>query len=187
MIDESKREEIRSPTRCGVPTMTAIRRLLGPALLFATLLGASATADTTPPPAPSPTHQVLFVCEHGNVKSLMAASYFNELARARGLPFRAVSRGSAPDSDTVPDFVKKPLMAEGFDVAGFRPQRVTADDIAASDRVIGISTALPPQTASAAAKVEQWNDVPAASTDYARSRDSIRSHVADLLERLARP
>jgi hypothetical protein len=24
--------------------------------------------------------QVLFVCEHGNVKSLMAASYFNKLA-----------------------------------------------------------------------------------------------------------
>jgi len=158
-----------------------------PALLVAALLSVSAIAGTPPAAAPSPTHQVLFVCEHGNVKSLMAASYFNQLAQARGLPFRAVSRGSAPDSDTVPEFVKKPLMAEGFDVTGFRPQRVTADDIAASDRVIGISTALPADAASPAAKVEQWNDVPAASTDYARSRDSIRSHVADLLERLARP
>jgi hypothetical protein len=38
-----------------------------------------------------------------------------------------------------------------------------------------------------AAKIEQWNDVPAASTDYARSRDSIKAHVVDLLERLAHP
>jgi hypothetical protein len=46
--------------------------------------------------------QVLFVCEHGNVKSLMATSYFNQMAQERGLAFRAVSRGSAPDSTTVP-------------------------------------------------------------------------------------
>jgi arsenate reductase (thioredoxin) len=47
---------------------------------------------------PVQTHdsQVLFVCEHGNVKSLMAASYFNQLARERRLPFQAVSRGSPP-------------------------------------------------------------------------------------------
>jgi hypothetical protein len=38
---------------------------------------------------PVQTHdsQVLFVCEPGNVKSLMAASYFNRLARERRLPF----------------------------------------------------------------------------------------------------
>jgi hypothetical protein len=28
--------------------------------------------------------EVLFVCEHGNVKSLMAASYFNQLLRSAG-------------------------------------------------------------------------------------------------------
>jgi hypothetical protein len=37
----------------------------------------------------------------------------------------------APDSDTVPDFVKTPLTAEGFDVKGFRPQTPSAEDIAA--------------------------------------------------------
>jgi arsenate reductase (thioredoxin) len=135
---------------------------------------------------PAPTRQVLFVCEHGNVKSLMAATYFNELARSRGLPFRAVSRGLAPDSDSVPEFVKAPLAAQGYDVSTFRPQRLTDDDITASARVIAISTALPAEAASTAAQSEQWNDVPAASTDFARSRDSIRAHVAELLDRLAR-
>ncbi|MGH8236181.1 MAG: low molecular weight phosphatase family protein [Steroidobacteraceae bacterium] len=161
--------------------------MLRRALLIAAILSIGQAAGATPPAAPAPTHQVLFVCEHGNVKSLMAATYFNELAEARGLPFRAVSRGLAPDSDTAPDFVKTPLTAEGFDVSGFRPQRVTDADIVASDHVVSISTALPAGANSVAAKAEQWSDVPAASTDYARARDSIRTHVADLLERLARP
>ena len=161
--------------------------MLHRALLAAAILGAWLTSCPTPTAAEPPTRQVLFVCEHGNVKSLMAASYFNELAQSRGLPFRAVSRGLAPDSDTVPDFVKTPLTAEGFDVSTFRPQRLTKDDIVASDHVIGISTTLPAETAATAAKTAQWNDVPAASTDYARSRASIRAHVEELLEQLARP
>jgi arsenate reductase len=153
--------------------------------LIALVLGVSLGACSSPPPVASPPRQVLFVCEHGNAKSLMAASYFNQLAQAKGLPLRAVSRGLAPDSETVPEFVKTPLTAEGFDVSTFRPQRLTADDIAAADRVIAISATLP--TGTPATKSEQWNDVPAASTDYVRSRDSIKAHVQDLLERLARP
>jgi len=71
-------------------------------------------------------------------------------------------------------------------VSTFRPQRLTADDITASTRVIAISTKLPAEETSAAAKSEQWSDVPAASTNYAQARDSIRAHVAELLDRLAR-
>ena len=36
--------------------------------------------------------RVVFVCEHGTVKSVMAALWFNRLATERKLPFRAVSR-----------------------------------------------------------------------------------------------
>ena len=150
---------------------------------IALMLGVLATSC---PAADAPPKQVLFVCEHGNVKSLMAATYFNELARGQGLPLRAVSRGLAPDSATVPDFVKTPLTAEGFDVNGFRPQALSDDDIAASDRVVAISTSLPFGAAVDASKVEQWSDVPAASVDYARARDSIKAHVADLIQRLSK-
>ncbi|HEY7088406.1 MAG TPA: hypothetical protein VH814_14080 [Steroidobacteraceae bacterium] len=156
-----------------------LRSLLGAWLVAVLTVCASQGAELPP------THQVLFVCEHGNVKSLMAATYFNDLARSRGLPFRAVSRGLTPDSDTVPEFVKAPLTAEGYDVSSFRPQRLTDADISASARVIAISTALPAHAESAAAASEQWNDVPPASTDFVRSRDSIRAHVAELLDRLA--
>jgi arsenate reductase (thioredoxin) len=154
-------------------------------LLSAAILGLGTPACAAPPKPPA-THQVLFVCEHGNVKSLMAASYFNQLAQARGLPFQAVSRGLAPDSATVPDFVKKPMTAAGFDVSGFKPQALSDGDIAASDRVVAISTSLRSSDAVDASKVEQWSDVPAASVDYARARDSIKKHVEDLIERLSK-
>jgi arsenate reductase (thioredoxin) len=134
----------------------------------------------------APATQVLFVCEHGNVKSLMAASYFNELAQARGLPFQALSRGSAPDSNTVPDFVKASLAAEGFDVSTFRPQAVTRDDIAATGHIVTIGTTLPVDGSDGGATLEQWNDIPPASTTYAQSRDALKAHVADLLQRLER-
>ncbi|MDB6104782.1 MAG: protein tyrosine phosphatase [Gammaproteobacteria bacterium] len=39
---------------------------------------------------------VVFVCEHGSVKSLIAMVYFNRSVRERRLPYRAVARGTAP-------------------------------------------------------------------------------------------
>src|SRR4029453_10546575 len=71
------------------------------------------------------TKTVVFVCEHGNVKSLMAASYFNQLASQRSLPFRAVSRGAAPDSTTGPKPIVAGLHADGVDGSDFHPWKIT--------------------------------------------------------------
>lgn len=76
--------------------------------------------------------QVLFVCEHANVKSLMAASYFNQLAQERRLPYRAVSRGTAPDPTTVPSAIIQGLHGDGFDVSSFHPSAVKSSDVSAS-------------------------------------------------------
>ena len=135
---------------------------------------------------PQPPTQVLFVCERGNVKSLMAASYFNQAAQARGWPFRAVSRGSAPQSDTAPDFIKSQLTAEGFDVSSFRAAAVTATDVSAADLVVTIGTALPASASAEVSKIEEWNDIPPVSSDYTRSRAALKARVAELLERLQR-
>lgn len=134
---------------------------------------------------PTPT-QVLFVCEHGNVKSLMAASYFNQLAAQRGLRLRAISRGSAPDSTTVPAPIVAGLRTDGVDVGSFKPAAVSAPDVAGSERVVAIGTALPSGIDAPAAKVEHWDDVPAASVNYAAARDSLRAHVEQLLDRMSR-
>lgn len=94
-------------------------------------------------PAQTNVSQVLFVCEHGNVKSLMAASYFNQLAQERQLPLRAVSRGSAPDSTAVPLGIVQGLRGDGFDVSSFHPSAVSPSDVSAAQPVITIGTALP--------------------------------------------
>jgi protein-tyrosine-phosphatase len=141
---------------------------------------------TMPTRAETPASQVLFVCEHGNVKSLMAASYFNRLAQERGLRFRGVSRGSAPDSTTVPAPIVAGLRAEGFDVSAFHPVAVSAADVTASHRVITISTALPANAEVAGAAIESWTDVPAASVNYNAASDSLKRHVQKLVDELAR-
>jgi hypothetical protein len=38
------------------------------------------------------TPTILFVCEHGAAKSVIAAAYFDKLAKERGLNYRAVFR-----------------------------------------------------------------------------------------------
>ncbi|MBA4056850.1 MAG: hypothetical protein C0490_19205, partial [Marivirga sp.] len=43
-------------------------------------------------------NKIVFVCEHGAAKSVIAADYFNKLAKERGLPWEAVCRATAPDS-----------------------------------------------------------------------------------------
>ena len=98
--------------------------------------------------------QVVFVCEHGNVKSLMAASYFNQLAEQRGLRVRAISRGSAPDSNTVPQPVATRLRADGVDVSNFHPAKVEAAEVAEAARVVTIGTNLP---AGCGPRSSAWN------------------------------
>ena len=151
------------------------------ALVVATLAIACGVASAAEHDA---SKKVVFVCEHGNVKSLMAASYFNRLATQRGLPFRAVSRGVAPDSTTVPKAIVAGLRTDGFDVADFHPSKVTATDVAGAVRTVAISTDLPASLRIDEQSIERWTDVPAASSDYDAARASLQAHVAALLDKL---
>ncbi|HTJ16673.1 MAG TPA: hypothetical protein VL494_07830 [Steroidobacteraceae bacterium] len=129
--------------------------------------------------------KVVFVCEHGNVKSLMAASYFNQLAAQRGLPFHAVSRGVAPDSTTVPTAIVAGLHTDGFDVSDFHPAKISNADVAGAARTVAISTDVPASVHVDEQAIERWTDVPPASSDYDAARASLKAHVAALLDRLA--
>jgi arsenate reductase (thioredoxin) len=152
------------------------------ALVAALLIGSCAGSASRVPPAES---QVLFVCEHGNVKSLMAASYFNRLANQRGLPYQAVSRGTAPDSTTVPPAIIAGLLGEGFNVAEYHPVAVGVGDVSTSRRVVLINTALPDTAQLPGTAVEQWTDVPPASVDYAAASAALKRHVQTLIDDLS--
>lgn len=148
---------------------------------IAGMIGASSAEE----PATGAMGSILFVCEHGNVKSLMAANYFNELARGRRLPYRATSRGTAPNSTTVPAAIVDGLRADGFDVARFHPRAVADADLESADRVILINTELPADMARVSKRTEAWSDVPPASVDYAAARRALKAHVLALVEQLS--
>lgn len=128
--------------------------------------------------------EILFICEHGNVKSLMAASYFNRLAQEKRLPFVAVSRGIAPDSSTVPSAIAKGLSQEGFDVSAFHPIKLTALDVDSARRAIAISVDSPVSIGSNPSTILAWDDVPPASVDFKASSASLKAHIEALISQL---
>ena len=152
------------------------------AMGFALLIAAGTSNSQD---AARPTTEILMVCEHGNVKSLMAASYFNEIAQARHLPFHAIARGTAPNSTTVPSPIIDGLRADGFDVSSFHPTAITAADVASADRVILINTELAANFSDASKPTEKWSDVPPASADFGAASAALKSHVRTLLDRLS--
>lgn len=127
---------------------------------------------------------VVFVCEHGAAKSVVAAAHFNKLARERGLGFRAISRGTEPDP-AVPARVREGLILDGAPVEdGFAPERVQARDAAGAARVVTFDMKLPIDVP--AATLRNWSGVPAFSDGYDAARNDIRARVEALVEELAR-
>jgi arsenate reductase (thioredoxin) len=129
---------------------------------------------------------VVFVCAHGNVKSLIAALWFERLAEERGLPIRAVSRGVAPETP-VPPAVVAYLAADGLTVGAFEPRALAPEDVEAAERVVMIGVAPPSWVAGTARAVETWDGIPPTSEGYAESRDAMRKRIVALLESLAGP
>jgi len=53
-------------------------------------------ARRRPPRQPAPKDRVVFVCEPGAAKSVIAAAWFERIAAERGVPFHAIARGATP-------------------------------------------------------------------------------------------
>ena len=129
------------------------------------------------------TQTVVFVCEHGAAKSVVAAAHFNRLATERGLPFRAVSRGTAPDS-SVPGPITNGLSTEKMSVpAGFKPTPVAANDVAGASKVVTFDVTLP--VTAEASKLSRWDKMPAFSDGYGPASAAIATKVEALVNELA--
>src|SRR5260370_12229553 len=146
------------------------------------LLLAFARGQQKTEPAKSPP-QVLFVCEHGAAKSVIAAAYFNKMAEERGLSQRAVSRGTKPDSTYSPAVIKG-LQQDGVAVEKGKPVLVTDADVAKAARVVTLGCELPP-TARATKKAEDWNDIPSVIDNYRAAQRAIANRVEQLINELA--
>jgi hypothetical protein len=129
---------------------------------------------------------VVFVCEHGSVKSLMAQEWFNRLARERGLSVRAVARGLTPDP-SVPPPIAEALRGDGFDVGGFTPRGLQPADLVGTARVVAIGLD-PARLGVSAGAAERWEGIPAATEGYPAARDVLRARIEALLAGMeARP
>lgn len=89
---------------------------------------------------------VLFLCTGNYYRSRFAEIYFNHLARQQGLPWRADSRGLAPDARNpgpisvhTLEFLRQ-LAIEDSTVKRL-PAKVTGHDLTIADRVIAVKEA----------------------------------------------
>ena len=124
-------------------------------------------------------HRIVFVCLHGSAKSVIAAEQCQRLARERGLLVQATAAGQEPDAE-IPSPAIRGLLAEGIDVRGRRPRRVSRDDLAAASRVVAFGCDLT-DVAAPGVPIERWDDVPAVSEDFGAARDAIVARLRRLL------
>jgi len=127
--------------------------------------------------------RVVFVCEHGAAKSVLAASYFNHLAVQRGLPLRALARGTAPDAE-IPRGVLEGLAREGLAPCTSNPQALGPADLVGALKVVSFDQ---PQVAALVREPDSaisWDQLPPVSDDFNLARAAIFERVERLLSDL---
>ena len=126
---------------------------------------------------------IVFICEHGAAKSVIATAYFNKLASERGLPYRATFRGTAPQDELSVRAVEG-LKADGLAIPSGKPAAISDADVSDATHIFAIGCTLP-QRALRSGKAADWSDVPD-DKGYGPMRDAIVRHVRQLLDELNR-
>ncbi len=122
---------------------------------------------------------VIFVCEHGAAKSLIAAAHFNQLANERGLNLRAVARGTNPDL-VVSEPTIKGLSKDGLVPTASAPQKLSLEDVKSAQRVVSFCEL--PIEYKEKKIIEQWDGIPPVSENYDKARDAIIERLNHLLD-----
>jgi arsenate reductase len=135
--------------------------------------------QTTKSPSTEPT--VVFVCEHGAAKSVIATAYFNRIAAEKGLRARATYRGVNPQDDLSVS-ASNGLREDGLTVPTQKPSPISQQDVDAASVIFAIGCTLP-GNATASGKADTWDDVPE-DKGYAGTRDAIKRHVERLVDDL---
>jgi len=157
----------------------SIPRIVASCGIMMTLLPAFVWSQGKVAPAPSPT--VLFICEHGAAKSVIAAAYFNKLAAERHLNFRALARGTTAQPDLSVSAVSG-LQKDEVPFPREKPRKATRQEVQRAVRVVAFCPV--PDSLSGPKRLDT-SDVPAPDAGYEASRDAIISRVKALIEELA--
>ena len=122
--------------------------------------------------------KVLFICEHGSAKSVIAAAHYERLARERGTDVHAASRGTDIDA-AFPPHVLAGLRSDGLEPLDDAPVALSEADVTSETTIIAFCSPslLPDGTMPA----QVWDDVPPVSEGYDRARDEIVRRVERLV------
>jgi arsenate reductase (thioredoxin) len=124
--------------------------------------------------------QILFVCQHGGAKSLIAAEQFTRLARECGLQAHGVSAGLEP-YDEVPPGVVHGLAAKGIDVSGYIPRALNANMLTDATTVIHFGCDMPSVDG---VDIREWKDVPMVSDGFDAAHADIVGRVKQLVDEI---
>lgn len=126
--------------------------------------------------------KIIFVCEHGAAKSVIAASYFNKLANEKGLNIQAIARGTNPDEVLSLKAVQG-LQEDGLQATESIPQKLTLVEIKSAKKIITFCNLTDEETKQAN-EIEDWDDIPPVSENYQIARDSILKKLHSLITTL---
>ena len=110
----------------------------------------------------------------------MAAAYFNKVAKERGLPYTAVSRG-IDTHRSVPVRIQDGLALDGLAPAN-APDDLTAEEAARAFKVLAFDTI--PAERRGNAIVTYWSGVPLGINDYEATRDEIVRRIDGVIATL---
>lgn len=122
--------------------------------------------------------RVVFVCEHGAAKSVIAAAYFNKIASASGLNQQAIARGTNPEPELSQAAVAG-LRQDGLIPDIPTPQKLSFEELGIAPQIIAFCEV--PESYQQEKAIEYWDDVPPVSEDYEKARDSILMHINRLI------
>jgi arsenate reductase (thioredoxin) len=123
---------------------------------------------------------ILFVCEHGSAKSIIAAAHFQKLAKDEGLNIQVISRGVNPDPD-IPEAINKHLESDGFERHSKIPTQLTMADLKNSNYVITFNTL--PDEYGKLDNIQHWN-IPSFEAGYAVAKDSILTNIKEIIVKI---
>ena len=141
-----------------------------------------ACATSVPGQNPPTKPKVVFVCEHGAAKSILAAAEFARMAKQRGLEFTILSRGTNPDAEIAAG-VRQGLKADGMEVSAAKPMKIAAKDLEGATKVITFGPDLS-EWLSKNTKALDWSATPSPGKDYGAARDHLRKELETLLNDL---
>jgi arsenate reductase len=122
---------------------------------------------------------LIFVCEHGAAKSIIAASYFNKLATERHLDMRAIARGTNPDAELSPKTIAG-LRQDGVAPVEINPRKLAISEVESAQQIISfceLSEEFQNKTI-----IKRWDDIPPVSENYEKARDAILEKLYQLLD-----